>query len=393
MMVSIKSKILIEILCFVVIFSSCTFFEDNSLQITGDKIVESSQDISDDIDYIKNPIDVREIKQWSLSNQGIYPSYSNNGMAWEFDERKACKGCDINYSDFSLYSKRECTVAVIDTSVNVLHTDYQNIWHNANEIIDDNIDNDNNEFVDDYFSWNFVADNNAVCDDSGSDYSIHGNLMVGVLCAHKDNFTGIFNNTKCNVMCIQAIDGRKLKGDVDDVIKAIEYAQDNGAKICCMAFSTYVYSEELENAIRSSDMLFVVPSGNDGFELDENLKVYPACFDYDNCISVADMRCDGNLSIMSNYSSDYIDVAAPGTDIISTYPDGTYGVESGTSLASAYVTGLAGMVYSCSSKELSANQIKRIIINNATVNDILKDRVKSSGYIDYTKSLLNVIDE
>lgn len=53
----------------------------------------------------------------------------------------------------------------------------------------------------------------------------------------------------------------------DDVIKAIEYAQDNGAKICCMAFSTYVYSEELENAIRSSDMLFVVPSENDGFEL------------------------------------------------------------------------------------------------------------------------------
>ena len=37
--------------------------------------------------------------------------------------------------------------------------------------------------------------------------------------------------------------------------------------------------------------------------------------------------------------------------------------------------------------------LKRIIINNATVNDILKDRVKSSGYIDYTKSLLNVIGE
>ena len=81
MMVSIKSKILIEILCFVVIFSSFTFFEDNSLQITGDKIVESSHEISDDVDYIKNPIDIKENNQWSLSNQGTFPAYSNNDMA------------------------------------------------------------------------------------------------------------------------------------------------------------------------------------------------------------------------------------------------------------------------------------------------------------------------
>lgn len=88
----IKKIYVLIVAVWVIILIGCQKSEDYASEPTGEKIIESSHEISDDVDYIKNPIDIKENNQWSLSNQGTFPAYSNNDMAWEFDERKACKG-------------------------------------------------------------------------------------------------------------------------------------------------------------------------------------------------------------------------------------------------------------------------------------------------------------
>lgn len=63
-------------------------------------------------------------------------------------------------------------------------------------------------------------------------------------------------------------------------------------------------------------MLFVVAAGNDGVELGKDILTYPAMYNVDNMIVVGDERVDGKISCTSNYSELYVDILAPGTDIL-----------------------------------------------------------------------------
>lgn len=310
--------------------------------------------------------------------------------SWNIDERIARVGIDINYSDYSSKTIRKAIIAVIDTDIYIEHNDFYNIWKNMDEISEDGIDNDKNGYIDDLAGWNFVENNSTLFDDN-DDTANHGTAVVGILSAKSNRYIGVLNNSLCEVMPIKALSGRTLKGNIDNVIKAIEYAEDNGAVVCCLSIATYNYNKKLNDTIRKSNMIFVVASGNDGYKLDDNLKIYPACIDSDNIISVADVRCDGKLSAMSNYSNEYIDVAAPGSDIVSTYPNNKYGYVSGTSFAVPFVSGLAGMIYSSSAYELSSSEIIEIICNNVYIQEELKDKVKYGGIINYSKSIDSII--
>ena len=79
-------------------------------------------------------------------------------------------------------------------------------------------------------------------------------------------------------------------------------------------------------------------TGNEGSER----PVYPAA--YDNCVAVTAIRENGDLVPLANYS-DWVDVAAPGFNIYSTLPDNSYGYRHGTSFATAYVSGLAALMF------------------------------------------------
>ena len=169
--------------------------------------------------------------------------------------------------------------------------------------------------------------------------------------------------------------GSEGEGSVRDLVKAIEYAQKKGAKICNLSLSTYVDYKELKEIIADSNMLFVAAAGNEGENLDEGFPSYPANYKLKNVISVAAVDENEMLLESSNYGSGTVDIAMNG--IIEC--NGEF-VE-GTSIATGKVTAAAVMLYSMSDVELSVEECKGKVMALTTKNRSLAGKVRAEGSI------------
>ena len=307
----------------------------------------------------------------------------------------AVKGIDINLQPaWELYdqieNKRPVIVAIIDTGIDVDHPDLKDaIWVNEDEIPGDGIDNDGNGFIDDVNGWNFIDNNNQLY--TGKEDN-HGTHAAGTIAASRNNggSVGITDNQYVKIMSIKALGGEEGKGSPESVIAAIRYAEANGAQICNLSFGSENYTEEFRATIQNSKMLFVVAAGNGnedeiGYNIDKN-PVYPASLPYDNIITVANLIFNGKLDRSSNYGPVSVDIAAPGTFILSTIPDKSFAFMSGTSMAAPMVTGAAAMLYSAR-PELSLQDVKNILITSAHKLDTLNGRVYSGGMLDVYSAL------
>ncbi|MGN0384118.1 MAG: S8 family serine peptidase, partial [Eubacterium sp.] len=329
-----------------------------------------------------------DISQWALVNYGGKYFSTQFSNEWEADKRIAQKGIDINYKKKELEIKREVTVAIIDTGIDLSQINDTNLWRNDDEIPDDNIDNDRNGYIDDYYGWNFCDNNSKITSEYLND-NIHGTHIAGILSAKNKKYKAILTDPKFNIMCIKALERAEGTGDVSNIIKAIKYAEESGAQICNLSLCVYVYSDELKKAMEESSMLFIVSAGNDSAEINKDTNIYPTSFRLNNVISVANLRFDGNLSKTSNYG-EYVDIAAPGTDIISTISNNKFACMSGTSCATPYVTGLAAIIYGYTVEQLNSANIKQIICQNATCNKQLNGYISKGRMINFDKAICSI---
>ena len=281
--------------------------------------------------------------------------------------------------------KRQVIVALIDTGVDITHPELSgSIWTNTGEIPGDGIDNDGNGYIDDVYGWNFYDNNAQVF--TGADDN-HGTHSAGTIAAARNGVgtVGICDPAYVKIMVIKTLGTSSGVGTVSNVVKAIRYAQANGASICNLSFGTMKYSEELYQAIKDSGMLFIVAAGNgdasgNGYSIDEQ-PMYPASFELDNIISVANLRFDGQLDRASNYGVRSVDLAAPGNYILSTITGNDYAYMSGTSMAAPMVTGTAAMLYSCDAS-LSLMDVRNRILQSARPLESLSGKVATGGMLD-----------
>lgn len=281
--------------------------------------------------------------------------------------------------------KRQVIVALIDTGVDITHPELSgSIWTNTGEIPGDGIDNDGNGYIDDVYGWNFYDNNAQVF--TGVDDN-HGTHSAGTIAAARNGVgtVGICDPAYVKIMVIKTLGTSSGVGTVSNVVKAIRYAQVNGASICNLSFGTMKYSEELYQAIKDSGMLFIVAAGNgdasgNGYSIDEQ-PMYPASFEVDNIISVANLRFDGQLDRASNYGVRSVDLAAPGNYILSTITGNDYAYMSGTSMAAPMVTGTAAMLYSCDAS-LSLMDVRNRILQSARPLESLSGKVATGGMLD-----------
>ena len=275
---------------------------------------------------------------------------------------------------------RDVIIAVIDTGVDYTQEELTNaIWTNPGEVAGDGIDNDGNGYIDDVYGWDFYNDKSFSIESSSTEYD-HGTHIAGVIAAAADDtgIAGIFPNNNVKIMSLKVLGGSEGSGEAADVIKAIKYADEMGASICNLSFGTQVNDTSLKAAIEASDMLFVCAAGNASRSIQgENndlTPTYPASYDLTNIISVANLTYDGTLDITSNYGASSVDIAAPGTYILSTVSGDKYEYMTGTSMAAPVVTAVAALVYSYRDG-LSLSQVKDVVLNSAESSTALSGKV------------------
>ncbi len=297
---------------------------------------------------------------------------------------QAVPGIDIGLAEaWGLYDggSRDVVVALVDTGIDYTHEDLAGrIWTNVDEIPGNGIDDDGNGYVDDVYGWNFYSDTNDVYVGTEDAHGTHG---AGTIAANADNGTGIagiVQSDRVKVMAVKALGGSDGSGTTASIIQAIQYAEANGAQICNLSLGSSQNDPALYRTMASSDMLFVVAAGNDGTDL-ETSPSYPASYDLDNVISVANIRYDGELDPTSSYGAASVDLAAPGSYILSTTPGGTYSYMTGTSMAAPMVSAAAAMVYSAFPNATLAD-VKDILLASVQKLDSLSDRTATGGMLD-----------
>jgi subtilisin family serine protease len=217
---------------------------------------------------------------------------------------------------------RDIVVAVVDSGVDANHPDLAaNIWTNPGETPGNGVDDDNNGYVDDVHGWDFADDDNhpeAPVDTHG-----HGTHVAGIIGSVGNNGAGVVGVCwEVSIMPLRFITAADY-GTTEDAIDAIRYAAENGADVINLSWGGGGYSQALKDEIDSAGLagaLVVCAAGNDGNNLDD-IKTYPASFDSANVLSVGASDADDEPAWFTNYSDSLVDVAAPGSGILSTVPD------------------------------------------------------------------------
>ena len=251
-------------------------------------------------------------------------------------------------------------VAVIDTGVDYDHEDLkEQMWVNPGESGNgkerNGVDDDNNGYKDDYRGWNFASDNNDPYDDNQ-----HGTHCAGVVGAVGNNGKGVAGvNWRVKIMALKFL-GRDGSGTTEDAAEAIIYAAKMGAKITSNSWGGGENSRTLQDAIQFAHdrgSLFIAAAGNESSNTD-NTANYPSTYNVPNVVAVASSDRNDALSSFSNYGRYTVDLAAPGSSILSAQPLSRYQLLSGTSMATPHVAGAAALIWA----QYPALNMKQIIV-------------------------------
>ncbi len=197
-----------------------------------------------------------------------------------------------------------------------------------------------------------------------SSYGNHATHVAGIIAAKPNNSQGIVGAAPgVSLLNAKALSAALGEGTTSGVAQAIVWAVDNGASVINASIGGSSGSSALLQAInyaQAHDVVIIASGGNDG--LKGNSSSWPASYEWP--IATASITDTGALSPFSTQAS-YIDIAAPGSSILSTLTSSRYGYMSGTSMAAPHVAALAALARAAHPSE-SATQIRSRIENTAT---------------------------
>lgn len=202
----------------------------------------------------------------------------------------------------------------------------------------------------------------------------HGTHVSGIAGARTDNAQGISGISDSTLLSARVLNGSGW-GSVSDIADAVEWAVDQGADVINLSLGGGGRSQTMQNAVTyasSNGALVVVAAGNSG----TNETTYPAA--YDECIAVSALDPDESFASYSNYG-DAIELTAPGTNVVSTWPEDGYKSASGTSMAAPVVSGVAGLALA---KYDMTNEELRTHLRNTAVDVGLSEMKQGVGRID-----------
>jgi thermitase len=207
----------------------------------------------------------------------------------------------------------------------------------------------------------------------------HGTHVAGIAAAETNNSTGVAGvGWDCKFMPLRVGPGPSL--DTGAIVSAIYYAADNGAYSINMSFGCSG-SSAMKTALDyayGKGVVNVASAGNNG----DTSTCYPAA--YASVIAVAASNSSDGRASFSNYG-DWVEVAAPGVGILSTWNDGGYAYLDGTSMASPHVAGMAAYLYGYGA--LPRNQANADKVRNAIQDSAVPNSYTHFGRVDVRAAL------
>ncbi len=262
------------------------------------------------------------------SQQAVMVNDPSFRFQWAIPKIEVDKAWEVNIGS------PDIVVAVIDTGIDISHTDLKNNVISGVDI---------------------VNGNSASMDDNG-----HGTYVSGIIAAEANNSIGIAGiSWKSRLMPVKVLTASG-EGSYSDLIEGIIYAADHGARILNLSLGGYSYSQFLGDAIQyahSSRAVIVAAGGNEN--TDEQL--YPAA--YSNVIGVSATDPFDQRWPSSNHGT-YISLSAPGVGVLSTQRENSYGEATGTSVSAAQVSGVAALILS-KNPDFSNTQVENILYQTA----------------------------
>ncbi|WP_156726832.1 type VII secretion-associated serine protease mycosin [Streptomyces apocyni] len=269
-------------------------------------------------------------------------------------------------------------VAVIDTGVDVKNPQLKKAVDTKSGInlIPKDIKDDNGDKIE-------RGKENGTTDTVG-----HGTKVAGIIAARPAKGTGFVGLAPdATIIPIQQNDADG-HGTAETLAKAIRHAIANGADVVNISQDTanaVKPAPELEQAVNDAlaqDIVVVASAGNDG--LGGNVKeTYPASFK--GVLAVASSDRNNERAAFSQ-SGDFVGIAAPGVDMISTVPGGGHCADNGTSFSAPYVAGLAALI-KAKHDGWTQQQIVAQIQQTAERSTSGRDRLVGWGVVDPVRAL------
>lgn len=285
----------------------------------------------------------------------------------------------------------DVVVGIIDSGVDYTHADLAaNIWSNTAETVN-GIDDDGDGFIDDIQGWDFYSNDALPMDENG-----HGTHVAGTIGAVGSNGVGVAGvNWRCRILPLRFLNAGG-SGSTSDAIDALNYAamlrrRGVNIRLTSNSWGGGGAEQAMEDAIaanRDAGILFVAAAGNYGWNNDTS-PFYPASYPESNVIAVAATDHNDGLAGFSHYGASSVDLGAPGVDIYSTLPGGTYGWKSGTSMAAPHVSGVLALL-AAASPSADWNILRKALLQGVDPLASLAGRTVTGGRLNAYKALCAV---
>jgi thermitase len=283
------------------------------------------------------PNDPRFAEEWGLQNTG----QALNGLA----AGKVGNDIDVLPAWERTVGIPSVVVADIDTGYRADSPDLGPVeWTNPGEIAGNGIDDDGNGKIDDVHGWDFVGENASAPteDNNPEDTNVisggHGVHTAGTIGAKGNDgvgITGVAQNVRIMPLrvCANYPSTSETSCPSSSIIAAINYAGRNGARVANMSLGGPTFTRAEVNALAANPgTLYVIAAGNDAKNNDtvehhypcdykpatESLPVVPGAIE--NTICVAALDPSEALASYSDYGPTSVDLGAPGTAVMSTFP-------------------------------------------------------------------------
>jgi subtilisin family serine protease len=317
--------------------------------------------------------------QWALENKGQ--------RVCRFDGKNCLdgkSGADVNAQE-AWQINQDCSsivVAVLDSGVDQSHPDLQGNLLPGKSFV-----------------------NQLVTDDPQDD-NLHGTHVSGIIAGAGNEAKGVVGICrKASLLPVKVGDKDGFLSD-SDVLEGIQFAVSQNAKVINASFGGSMPNRLVKSAMaKASGTLFVVAAGNGdrlgkGVSIDTT-PVYPAAYDLDNMIVVAATDSQDRLGAFSNFGMKRVHLAAPGVNIVSTFPMQPTeemlanaipvgsGAIDGTSMATPFVSGAVALAWARKPLAEPA-EIKRILLDSVDKLPVLAGKVQSGGRLNLAKFVNNI---